>query len=57
MVRKALDAGVPLAGLGFETDDVNEKADSGYQMLNLGTTTGALRSAVSEWLDGYAGER
>jgi 2-dehydro-3-deoxyglucarate aldolase len=57
MVRKALDAGVPLAGLGFETDDVNKKADSGYQMLNLGTTTGALRSAVSEWLDGYAGER
>jgi 2-dehydro-3-deoxyglucarate aldolase len=38
-------------------DDVNEKVERGYQLLNLGTTTGALQSAVSGWLDDYAGER
>jgi 2-dehydro-3-deoxyglucarate aldolase len=53
----ALDADVPLAGLGFGMDDVNEKVERGYQLLNLGTTTGALQSAVSGWLDDYAGER
>ncbi|WP_123621950.1 HpcH/HpaI aldolase/citrate lyase family protein [Halorubrum sp. CSM-61] len=52
---KAVDAGVPVAGLGFGMDDVNEKADNGYQMLNLGSTTGALKGAVTDWLDAYEG--
>ena len=52
----AVDAGVPVGGLGFGMDDVNEKAQNGYQILNLGSTTGALQSAVTGWLDEYDGE-
>lgn len=51
-VRAAtVEAGVPLAGLGFGTDDVNQKVDDGYQLLNLGSTTGALQQVVGDWLD------
>ncbi|WP_335998605.1 HpcH/HpaI aldolase family protein [Halorientalis halophila] len=58
MVRsKAVDAGVPVGGLGFGMDDVNEKVDEGYQLLNLGSTAGALQAAVSDWLDAYDGDR
>ncbi|GAB7095269.1 2-keto-3-deoxy-L-rhamnonate aldolase [Halolamina litorea] len=53
----AVDAGVPVAGLGFGIDDVNEKAANGYDMLNLGTTTGALKGVVTDWFDAYTGER
>ncbi|MFB6112769.1 MAG: HpcH/HpaI aldolase/citrate lyase family protein [Halodesulfurarchaeum sp.] len=53
----AIDAGVPLAGLGFGMDDVNEKAHNGYQLLNLGTTTGALKQIVSGWLEDFEGDR
>ncbi|XVH33462.1 HpcH/HpaI aldolase family protein (plasmid) [Haloferacaceae archaeon DSL9] len=53
-VRKtAIQAGVPVGGLGFGIDDVNEKSKNGYQMLNLGSTTGALQTTVREWLTGY----
>ncbi|SEO86754.1 2-dehydro-3-deoxyglucarate aldolase [Halogranum amylolyticum] len=51
--RKATDAGVPVGGLGFGMDDVNEKAKAGYQLLNLGSTTGALDGVVSGWLDEF----
>ncbi|MBZ6493741.1 HpcH/HpaI aldolase family protein [Natrinema longum] len=51
----AVEADVPVGGLGFGMDDVNEKAENGYQLLNVGTTTGALRSSVSGWLDDYDG--
>jgi 2-dehydro-3-deoxyglucarate aldolase len=51
----ALDAGVPLGGLGFGMDDVNQKADAGYQILNLGSTTSAVKQTVTGWLDGYEG--
>ncbi|MDS0295684.1 HpcH/HpaI aldolase family protein [Halogeometricum luteum] len=53
----AVDAGVPLGGLGFGMDDVNEKAENGYQLLHLGSTTGALQEMVSGWLDDFEGER
>ena len=53
----AVDAGVPVGGLGFGIDDVNEKAANGYQMLNLGSTTGALQQTVTGWFDAYEGER
>ncbi|MFW6384587.1 MAG: HpcH/HpaI aldolase family protein [Halodesulfurarchaeum sp.] len=53
----AVDAGVPVGGLGFGMDDVNEKVEDGYQMLNLGSTTGALQGAVTGWLDEYAHDR
>jgi hypothetical protein len=55
LIRKALDAGVPLGGLGFGMDDVNQKADAGYQILNLGSTTSAVKQTVTGWLDGYEG--
>jgi 2-dehydro-3-deoxyglucarate aldolase len=38
-------------------DDVNEKAADGYQILNLGSTTGALKQAVDGWFDAYDGVR
>ena len=37
-VRKtSIEAGVPVGGLGFGIDDVNEKAKNGYQPLVLGS--------------------
>jgi 2-keto-3-deoxy-L-rhamnonate aldolase RhmA len=54
---KAIDAGVPVGGLGFGMDDVNEKVEQGYRMLNLGSTTGALQAAVGDWLDAFEGDR
>lgn len=51
----ALDADVPLGGLGFGMSDVNEKVDSGYQVLNLGSTTGALQGVVQTWFAEYEG--
>ena len=53
----ALEADVPVGGLGFGMDDVNEKAADGYQILNLGSTTGALKQTVDGWFDAYDGVR
>jgi 2-dehydro-3-deoxyglucarate aldolase len=53
----ALDAGVPVGGLGFGMDDVNQKADNGYQILHLGSTTGALQATIGGWLDAFEGDR
>ncbi|MFC4553434.1 MULTISPECIES: HpcH/HpaI aldolase family protein [Halorussus] len=53
-IREAsLDADVPVGGLGFGMDDVNEKVEAGYQILNLGSTTGAVAQTVESWFDGY----
>jgi 2-dehydro-3-deoxyglucarate aldolase len=49
----AVDAGVPVGGLGFGMDDVVEKAANGYQILNLGSATGAIQQTVTGWLDAY----
>ena len=54
---KAVAADVPVGGLGFGMDDVNEKAADGYQLLNLGSTTGALEAAATEWFDAFEGDR
>ncbi|MEF8842679.1 MAG: aldolase/citrate lyase family protein [Haloarculaceae archaeon] len=54
---RAVDAVVPVGGLGFGMEDVNEKAANGYGMLNLGSTTAAIQGAVTDWLDAYEGER
>ena len=51
----ALEADVPVGGLGFGMEDVNEKAQNGYQLLNIGSTTGALQASVTGWLDAYEG--
>lgn len=53
----AVEAGVPVGGLGFGMDDVNEKAANGYQLLNLGSTTGAIGATVSGWFEAYDGDR
>jgi len=53
----AIDAGVPVGGLGFGIDDVDEKAANGYQILNLGSTTGALEQTVTNWLASAETER
>ncbi len=53
----AVEAGIPVGGLGFGIDDVNEKAANGYQILNLGSTTGALKQTITDWFDAYTGER
>lgn len=34
---------------------VDEKAADGYQLLNLGSSTGAFEGAVTGWLDAYEG--
>ncbi|AGN02425.1 HpcH/HpaI aldolase [Salinarchaeum sp. Harcht-Bsk1] len=52
---RAISAGVPVGGLGFGMEDVNEKAADGYQLLHLGSTTGVLQTAVGDWLDAFEG--
>ncbi|CQH62153.1 HpcH/HpaI aldolase family protein [Halobacterium hubeiense] len=49
----AVDAGVPVGGLAFGMDDAAAKAENGYQILNLGSTTGALKEVVTGWLDEF----
>jgi len=49
----AVEAGVPVGGLAFGMDDAAAKAADGYQILNLGSTTGALKQVVSGWLDEF----
>lgn len=51
---------VPIAtrsvgALAFGTDDAVAKAANGYQLVNLGSTTGALRATVEGWLDAIDG--
>ena len=53
----AVEADVPVGGLGFGMDDVNTKAANGYQILHVGSTTGALKETISSWMDAYDGER
>lgn len=51
----AVEADVPVGGLGFGMDDVNEKAANDYQILHLGSTTGVLQTAITDWLDSFDG--
>ncbi len=44
-------AGVPLGGIAFDPGDAREKAANGYQILHVGSTTGALQAAAGEWVD------
>ncbi len=55
--KAAVEADVTVGGLGFGMDDVNEKAQSGYQILHVGSTTGAVQNAVRGWLEEFDGER
>ncbi|WP_224270060.1 HpcH/HpaI aldolase family protein [Haloprofundus salinisoli] len=52
-----LDSDVALGGLGFGMDDVNDKVDQGYQILNVGSTMAGVSEMVSSRLDAFEGER
>ncbi|WP_436933524.1 HpcH/HpaI aldolase family protein [Halovenus marina] len=54
---RAVAADVPVGGLGFGMEDVNEKAANGYQILHIGSTTGALQQTVTGLLDAFEGNR
>ena len=47
----AQDAAVPIGGLSFGPDDRARKVEAGYRLLNVGSTTGALQAAATDWLD------
>lgn len=49
----ALDHGVPVGNLTAGMDDVIEKVDDGYQVLNVGSTLGALTGQFGDWHDRY----
>jgi 2-dehydro-3-deoxyglucarate aldolase len=53
----AVEADVTVGGLGFGMDDVNEKAENGYQILHVGSTTGAIESVVRGWVEDFEGQR
>ena len=55
--ERAVEAGVPVGVLGFGTDDVNQKAANGYQILHVGSTTGVLQQTITGWLDQFEGQR
>ena len=53
-IRSAsVERGVPVGNLAFEMNDANEKAQMGYQILNIGTTTGAIQAIIQKWLDEF----
>jgi 2-dehydro-3-deoxyglucarate aldolase len=53
-VRTAtLEHDVAVGGLTFGMDDVRDKVDDGYQLLNVGSTVGAVRSQLGDWLESY----
>ena len=54
---RAVEASVPVGSLGFGMDDVNGKATNGYDILHLGSTTGALKGVIEGWTDDFEGER
>ncbi|MFB6268266.1 MAG: HpcH/HpaI aldolase/citrate lyase family protein [Halodesulfurarchaeum sp.] len=45
----ALDRDVPLGNLSFGVEDALEKAAQGYQILHVGSTTGALSAHFKSW--------
>ncbi|WP_101294236.1 HpcH/HpaI aldolase family protein [Halegenticoccus soli] len=55
--ERSLEAGVTVGGLGFGMDDVNEKAERGYQILNVGSSIAAVSEMVSSRLEAFEGDR
>lgn len=57
-IRSAVvDAGVPVGGFDFGIDDVNEKAKNDYQLINLGSITGAFKGVVDSRFDAVTLDR
>ena len=56
-LRSACDeADVPVGNLAFGMDDVHAKVDDGYQILNVGSATGAIRGQLGDWHARYREE-
>lgn len=53
--RTTLEHDVALGGLTSGMDDVREKVDDGYQLLNVGSTVGAVRKQLGGWHEEYEG--
>jgi 2-dehydro-3-deoxyglucarate aldolase len=51
--KTSLEHDVAVGGLTFGMDDVRDKVDDGYQLLNVGSTVGAVRSQLGDWLESY----
>lgn len=49
VVAAAREAHVTLGGLGFGEDDVDQKIADGYQILHVGSTTGAAAESLRSW--------
>lgn len=49
----ALANDVAVGGLGGNMTDVHEKVDAGYQLLNVGSTIGAVRKSLGGWFEQY----
>lgn len=49
VVSAARESDVVIGGLGFGEDDVAEKIDTGYQILHVGSTTGAVAQTLESW--------
>ncbi|QLD88045.1 aldolase [Natronomonas salina] len=48
-----LENDVAVGGLTFGMDDVRAKVDDGYQLLNVGSTTGAVSKQLGSWHEQY----
>lgn len=49
----SLENDVPVGGLTAGMDDVREKVADGYQLLNVGSTIGAIRAQLGDWHERY----
>ncbi|MFT4883786.1 MAG: 2-dehydro-3-deoxyglucarate aldolase [Natronomonas sp.] len=49
----ALANDVVVGGLTGGMDDVHEKVDAGYQLLNVGSTVGAVKKSLGGWFEQY----
>jgi 2-dehydro-3-deoxyglucarate aldolase len=49
----ALANDVVVGGLSSGMDDVHEKVEDGYQLLNVGSTVGAVKKSLGGWFDEY----
>lgn len=49
----SLENDVAVGGLTFGMDDVQEKIDDGYRLLNVGSTMGAVSEQLGSWQERY----
>jgi 2-dehydro-3-deoxyglucarate aldolase len=54
VVSAARESDVVIGGLGFGEDDVEEKIDTGYQILHVGATTAAATETLESWPERFS---